>query len=138
MCDDRRSAVFLLAQNRLLREALSRILSSKNDIQVVGSCALSSDAPQEIVAASPDVLVIDSFSSNHANLDFVREVQESLPELRLVLIGMESDGQHLLQAIRGGAMGYIIKDASALEVVAAIRTVTIGGGACSPPLFAVL
>jgi DNA-binding NarL/FixJ family response regulator len=129
MSDDTQSAVFLLAQNRLLREALSRILSNKNDINVVGSCALSSDALQEIVAASPDVLVIDSFSSNHADLDFVREVQQSLPDLRLVLIGMESDGQHLLQAIRGGAMGYIVKDASALEVVAAIRTVTLGGAA---------
>jgi two-component system, NarL family, response regulator LiaR len=138
MSDDARSSVFLLAQNRLLREALSRILSNKNDIHVVGSCALSSDAMQEIVAASPDVLVIDSFSSNHANLDFVREVQQSLPDLRLVLIGMESDGQHLLQAIRGGAMGYIVKDASALEVVAAIRTVTLGGAACSPDLCAFL
>jgi DNA-binding NarL/FixJ family response regulator len=138
MSDNSRSAVFLLTQNRLIREALSRILSNKNDIEVVGSCALSSETLQEILTASPDVLVIDSFSSTHADLDFVREVQHSLPDLRLVLIGMDSDGQHLLRAIREGAMGYVIKDASALEVVAAIRTVAAGGAVCSSELCAFL
>lgn len=135
---DCRAAVFLLAQNRLLREALSRILDKKNDIEVVGSSALSADSLQEIVAAMPDVLVIDSFTTSHAHLDFVREVQQNLPHLRLVMIGMDVDGQHFLQSIREGAMGYIVKDASALEVVAAIRTVAGGGAACSAELCAFL
>jgi DNA-binding NarL/FixJ family response regulator len=138
MSDDARAAVFLLAQNRLLREALSRILANKSDIEVVGSCALSPDSLQDIATAAPDVLVIDSFTTNHAHLDFVREVQQNLPGVRLVMIGMETDGQHFLQAIREGAMGYIGKDASALEVVAAVRTVASGGAACSPELCAFL
>jgi DNA-binding NarL/FixJ family response regulator len=138
MSDDTRATVFLLAQNRLLREALSRILGNKNDIQVVGSTALSSDSLQEIVESDPDVLVIDSFTTTLGHLEFVREVQQNLPDVRLVMIGMDTDGQHFLQAIREGAMGYMIKDASALEVVAAIRTVAGGGAACSPELCAFL
>ena len=138
MNDDTRATVFLLAQNRLLREALSRILGNKNDIQVVGSTALASDSLQEIVTADPDVLVIDSFTTTLGHLEFVREVQQNLPDVRLVMIGMDADGQHFLQAIREGAMGYMIKDASALEVVAAIRTVAGGGAACSPELCAFL
>jgi DNA-binding NarL/FixJ family response regulator len=138
MAENSRAEVFLLAQNRLLREALSRILDNKPDISVVGSCALSSDSLQEIVTASPGVLVIDSFTNNCAHLDFVRQLQQSLPDIRLVMIGMDSDGQHFLQAIREGAMGYIVKDASAFEVVAAIRTVANGGAACSTELCAFL
>lgn len=138
MNDETRATVFLLAQNRLLREALSRILSKKNDLEVVGSCALSGDSMQEIVSAAPDVLVIDSFTTNLAHVEFVREVQQSIPQIKLVMIGMEADGQHFLQAIREGAMGYIVKDASALEVVAAVRTVASGGGVCSPELCAFL
>jgi DNA-binding NarL/FixJ family response regulator len=138
MSDNSRATVFLLAQNRLLREALSRVLSNKNDIVVVGSCSLSADSLQDIVAARPDVLVIDSFTTTCTNLDFIHEVQQNLPDIRLVLIGMDADGQHFLQAIREGAMGYVVKDASALEVVAAIRTVATGGAACSPELCAFL
>jgi DNA-binding NarL/FixJ family response regulator len=138
MRDGSRAAVFLLAQNRLLREALSRVLANKNDIEVVGSCALSSDSIQEIMAAGPDILVLDSFSTNNVHLDFVREVQRNVPDARLIMIGMDTDGQHFLQFIREGAMGYIAKDASALEVVTAIRTVAAGGAACSPDLCAFL
>ena len=138
MNDDARPTVFLLAQNRLLREALSRILSKKSDLEVVGSCALSPDSLEQILSAAPDILVIDSFTTTLAQVEFVREVQHAMPATKLVMIGMESDGQHFLQAVQEGAMGYIVKDASALEVVAAVRTVAGGGAACSPELCAFL
>jgi DNA-binding NarL/FixJ family response regulator len=130
--------VFLLAQNRLLREALSRILCKKESFLVVGSCALGPNSLKEIVVSAPDVLVIDSFTTNMVHLEFAREVQQQLPSIRLVMIGMEPDGQPFLQAIREGAMGYVAKDASALEVVAAVRTVANGGAFCSPELCAFL
>ncbi|HEY7352127.1 MAG TPA: response regulator transcription factor [Terriglobales bacterium] len=138
MSTDGRASVFLLAQNRLLREALSKILSRKESIHVVGSCSLTNDSLREIVAASPDVLVIDSFTTNIVHVEFVREVQQRLPDVKLVMIGMEADSHALLQAIREGAMGYVVKDASALEVVAAVRTVATGGASCSPELCAFL
>ena len=138
MREGSRAAVFLVAQNRLLREALSRVLANKNDIEVVGSCAVTPSCLQDISGTNPDILVIDSFTASHAHLEFVREVQRSLPDVRLVMIGMDSDGQHFLQFIREGAMGYIAKDASALEVVSAVRTVAAGGAACSSDLCAFL
>ena len=137
MSVDGRVTVFLLAQNRLLREALSSILG-KREIDVFGSCALTADSLQDIATAAPEVLVIDSFTTNIAHVQFVREVQRRLPEIKLVVIGMEADGSRFLQAIREGAMGYVAKEASALEVVAAIRTVASGGAVCSPQLCAFL
>jgi DNA-binding NarL/FixJ family response regulator len=130
--------VFLLAQNRLLREALARILSKKSDISTVGDCPFSDKSFDSIVRAAPDVLVIDAFTTNLTHLEFIREVRQNLPGVKLVMIGMESDGQSFLQAIREGARGYIVKDASALEVVAAVRTVANGGAICSPELCAFL
>jgi DNA-binding NarL/FixJ family response regulator len=134
----RRVTVFLLAQNRLLREALSSILCKRESIDVVGSCAFNADSLQDIAAASPEILVADYSSTNIAQVQFIREVQQCLPEIKLVAIGMEADGAPFLQAIREGAMGYVVKDASALEVVSAVRTVANGGAVCSPPLCAFL
>ena len=134
MSSDVAVSVFLLAQNRLLREALARILSKKDDISIVGDCSFSQDSFDSIVRAAPDVLVIDAFTTNLAHLEFLREVRQNLPGVKLVMIGMESEGQPFLEAIREGARGYIVKDASALEVVGAIRTVANGGAVCSPDL----
>jgi DNA-binding NarL/FixJ family response regulator len=133
-----RSTVFLLAQNRLLREALSKILSKKDSLQVIGSCALTTDSLDDIVLASPDVLVIDSFAMTSIQVQLVRDVQQRLLDLKLVMIGMESEGQPFLRAIREGAMGYVVKDASAMEVAGAISTVASGDAFCSPQLCAFL
>lgn len=135
---DGRSTVFLLAQNRLLREALSKILSKKGSLQVIGSCALTADSLQDIVLASPDVLVVDSFTMTAMQVQLVRDVQQRLADLKLVMIGMESDNQPFLRAIREGAMGYVVKDASAMEVAGAISTVAKGDAFCSPQLCAFL
>lgn len=131
-------SVFLLAQNRLLREALAKVLSRKNDVEIVGSCAASANSVKEIVAAAPEVLVVDSFATSVAHLAFVREVQARVEGLKLVMIGMEADEQQFLHAIREGALGYVLKDASAAEVVAAVRAVANGDGVCPPQFCAFL
>jgi DNA-binding NarL/FixJ family response regulator len=138
MKDDVQVSVFLLAQNRLLREALSRILSNKAGITVVGSSALSQGSVQNILAADPHVLVVDSFAANLAHLEFIRELRNRASDIKLLVIGMDIDQQNFLEAIREGAMGYLARDASALEVVAAVRTVANGGAVCSAELCAFL
>jgi len=132
------AAVFLVAENRLLREALARILDKKSDLTVVGSCAFSPTALDLIMVANPDVLILDSFSVAHGHVNFLREVQTRIPRLSLVLIGMEDDEQAFLRTVREGALGYVLKDASALDVVAAVRAVANGEAVCPPHLCASL
>ncbi len=131
-------AVFLLAENRLLREALTRILDKKGDFAVVGACAFSPPVVQQIITAHPNVLVMDSFTAATAHVELIREARCHVPGLKVVLIGMDSDEQAFLRSVREGAMGYVLKDASALEVVAAVRAVAGGDGVCPPQLCAAL
>jgi len=70
-----RAAVFVLAQNRLLREALAHILDKKSDLTVVGASALSPLSLEQIMETAPDVLVIDHFTVAEANREFVHEAQ---------------------------------------------------------------
>jgi len=126
--------VFLLAENRLLREALARIFSKKSDITLVGACDFSPQAIEQITAPAPDVLLMDSFPAVLSHLKFISEVRLAMPGIKVVLIGMEADEQVFLQAVRGGAVGYVLKDASALEVVASVRAVADGDAVCPPQL----
>lgn len=129
------ATVFLLAENRLLREALARILHKKSDITVIGACAFSALALQDIINADPDVLVMDDpFPTATSHVEFVREVQRGVHGLKLVMIGMDGDEQAFLQSVREGALGYVLKDASALEVIAAVRAVASGEAVCPPQL----
>ena len=128
------AAVFVLAQNRLLREALARILSKKIDLSVIGACDLSPLSLTQIVDSAPDILVIDAFTINASNAEFLREVHRSLPELKIVMIGIENDGQTFMNLVREGALGFVLNDASAAEVVETVRAVAHGEAVCPAQL----
>src|SRR5271155_4160199 len=124
------AAVFLLAENRLLREALLRILSKKDDIRVVGAGSYGPDALEQIVSTGANVVVLDSVSPVLEEPRVVRELHRLNPALRIVMVGMEAEAAIFLRVIQAGAVGYVLKDASALEVAQTIRAVAAGEAVC--------
>lgn len=126
--------VFILAENRLLREALTRILNKKSDIRVVGASAFMPEIVQQIAGAGPDVLLSDSAAVALSELRLVPEVRAVIPELKVVMVGMEADRELFLRAVRDGIVGYVLKDASAAEVAEAVRSVANGEAVCPPRL----
>jgi DNA-binding NarL/FixJ family response regulator len=126
--------VFILAENRLLREALTRILGKKNDIRVVGASAFSPDVVEQISSAAPDVLLSDSAAVALSDLRLVSEVRAAIPGLKVVMIGMDTDREIFLRAVRDGIVGFVLKDASAMEVAAAVRSVANNEAVCPPVL----
>ena len=131
------TSVFLLAENRLLREALARILSKKNDIEVVGSGSYSATVLSDIMTARPDVLLFNPVDTR-SDLSFLAAVRETLPGARVVMIGMELNGELFIQSLREDIAGYMLMDATAAEIVAAVRSVARGGAVCPPELCQVL
>lgn len=126
--------VFILAENRLLREALTRLLSKKSDIRVVGASAFSPQVVEQISAAAPDVLLSDSTAVALSDLQLIPEVRGAVPGLKVVMIGMEAEPETFLRAIHDGVVGYVLKDASAMEVAAAVRSVAGDEAVCPPTL----
>src|SRR5438046_7126896 len=131
------ASVFLLAENRLLREALTKIFERKSDLRVVGACAFSPAALDQIALATPNVLVLDSFAEG-LHLEVLREAHRRFNDLKVVLIGMEANEVAFLRAVREGALGYVLKDASALQAVATVRAVASGEAVCPPQVSAAL
>ena len=130
--------VFLLAENRLLREALVRLLAKKGDIRVVGASFYSPAVVDEIVAKTPGILVLDSSGLAVSNATLVSSLRASLPDARVVMVDMESDESMFLKAVREGVIGYVLKDASAMEVAATIRAVAAGEAVCPRSLMMAL
>lgn len=122
--------VFLLLENRLVRETLGRLFRKLPDICVAGeTCPTEAPpAPEDL----GDIVVLDDLEAA-AVLGASLESREGLEApVGLVLIGMENDEEQFLSAVRCGVSGYLLNDASANDVVAAVRA-AVEGEAVYPP-----
>jgi DNA-binding NarL/FixJ family response regulator len=129
--------IFLLLANRLLRDTLARLFRKRKGLLVVGCSRQEDCSPQTLQESQCDVLVLDSFDAKWlpANL---RLKTGNFSALKSVLIGMSGDPERFLAAVRGGVTGYLLKEASVPEVVAAVRSTFRGEAICSPLLCAYL
>ena len=130
--------VYLLAENRLLREALIRLLSKRSEVSVVGANSYSPNVQREIIAARPQIILMDSSGLESSRPMLISALRSAIRNLRIVLVDMESEEDTFLSAIRAGVAGYVLKNASALEVASAIRAVAAGEAVCPPSLCMVL
>jgi len=126
--------VFLLAENRLLRESLIRILSKKSDIRVVGAGPYSPATQEQIIVTRPGIVLLDSVAPIFSEARLVATLQAAIPAVRVAMIDMELDQCTFLRAVREGVVGYVLKDASAAEVAGMIRAIAAGEAVCPPPL----
>lgn len=126
--------VYLLAENRLLREALARILNAKSDMRVVGATAFSQQSVDSILSCSPHVLLFDCMPFALSDLGLIHELRQVSPKVKVVMIGMEPDREIFLRSVRDGAVGYVLKEASSAEVAAAVRAVANDQAVCPPDL----
>lgn len=131
---DKRVLVHILCCNRLLRESVARLLAKKAEFEVVGSDAVGVDSREEIEASGADVVVADSLQAILDGGSCHAKGRAGERALKCVLIAMQDDQRQFLTAIKHGALGYVLQDASAADVVAAIRAVAQGEAVCPPRL----
>jgi DNA-binding NarL/FixJ family response regulator len=124
------TVLFLVAENRLLRETLVRILTEKMDMKVAGAVAVAPALVDQLTASQAEIVLVDSSSLPSPGAHLLTNIRRALPGARVVLIGMEPDKNTFLTALREGAMGYVLKDASAAEVLRVIRAVASGEAVC--------
>ncbi|HET8922222.1 MAG TPA: response regulator transcription factor, partial [Candidatus Acidoferrum sp.] len=125
--------VYLVAEHRLLRETLVRLLRKRADICVVGEGRHIESTSELIIASNCQVLLLDSLTAPHA-AKLLDDLHEKAPKIKIVLFGMDEDPQTFLKAVRFGVSGYVVKDASAAEIIAAVRAVAQGEAVCPPKL----
>lgn len=118
--------VIVADDQRLLRDSLRIILESAPDITVI---ALAEDGEQAVSLAgehAPDVMLLDIRMPGMTGLDAAREIREKDPDIHVALLTTFDEPDLVSEAARVGALGYLLKDLSAEELCAAVRTIARG------------
>ena len=133
-----RIKVLLLIGNRLLCEALDRILRKRPDIFIAPQVTDRSNLAVVISSSESDVVLMDSVSAAALHRQCRTRIGDLNPRVQVLMVGMDADEGAFLKAVRAGAGGYLLNEASTLEVIAAIRAVSRGEAVCPPQLCRVL
>lgn len=126
--------VFLLDDHEVVRSGLEHLLTSAGDIEVVGSVGSAASALARIPALKPDVAVLDARLQDGSGIDVCREIRSTHPSTRAIILTSFDDDEALFAAIMAGAAGYVLKQVSGQDLVAAVRQVAAGGSLLDPSL----
>jgi two-component system response regulator NreC len=128
------TSIVLADDHHVVRQALRLLLAAEPDLQVVGEAGDGLDVTRLVERLKPDVLVVDLMMPGLNGLEVTRQVCERLPHTHVVVLSMHANEAYVLEALRNGADGFILKDASAAEFLEGVRAVAAGRRYLSPPL----
>ncbi len=127
-------SVLLVDDHALMREGLHQLLELEEDIRVIGEAVDGFDALYKIRELHPDVVLMDIRMPMIDGIAVTRQVTHEFPDIGVIMLTMSGDPQQMLQAMKNGAKGYLLKSASSQEVMQAIRIVHEGGMLIEPEL----
>ncbi len=118
--------VCLADDHKVVRDGLRMIIESKGDMTIVGEAADGRTAVRQIQKLLPDVAVLDVAMPEMNGIEAIYQIRRLSPATAVVVLSMFASSEHLFRAMKAGALGYVLKEAAADEVVAAIRSVHNG------------
>ncbi|HWR20311.1 MAG TPA: response regulator transcription factor [Verrucomicrobiae bacterium] len=123
----------LIEDNRLLREGLTAMLKEQPDIRVVASAG-NSDAMQKWRNLKPDVVLLDVGLRSQNSLRLVKSVKKSTPEAKVIVMDLAPVQTELMEYVRAGVSGFVLKDATFDDFLKTIRSVANGAKVLPPVL----
>jgi DNA-binding NarL/FixJ family response regulator len=132
--DAPRIRVLIVDDQALLRRGMTLMFELESDIEVVGEAVDGVEGVQQALRLRPDVVLMDLHMPRKGGIAATREITAALPQTRvLVLTTLELD-QTVFDAVRAGALAYLLKDASETEVVETVRAVHRGESRLTPQI----
>jgi DNA-binding NarL/FixJ family response regulator len=127
-------SVLLVDDHQLMRQGLRQLFSLEQDIQVVGEAVDGTDALQKIRQLRPEVVLMDVHMPGADGITVTQQAVQEFPAIAVIILSMQQQDQQVLQAVKSGARGYLLKTASAREVAEAIRMVHTGSVFVAPAM----
>jgi two-component system NarL family response regulator len=127
-----RIKVLIVDDHRVVREGLSAILQSKENIQVLGEAQDGQEAVEKARSLLPDVILMDVSMPKMSGVEATRIIKREFPHIGIIALTMYEEQQYIFDLVRGGATGYLLKDSDSDQIVKAIQSVYRGESLIHP------
>jgi two-component system response regulator NreC len=126
--------VLLADDHRILREGIRALIEDQEDMQVVGESEDGLETVKKVAKLQPDVVVMDIAMPLLNGLEATRQIRRDFPQVKVLILTMHDNEEYIRQVLAAGALGYVLKDAAARDLLGAIRTVNQGEAVLSPAI----
>jgi len=126
--------IVMVDDHRIVREGLRAMLHGMREIEIVGEAEDLGGALEAIEESQPDVVLLDLRLQRSSGLDACRTIVEKHPDVRVVFLTVYEDEQYVFEALRAGGRGYMLKKASAEDLVRILEAVRQGDVVIDPAL----
>lgn len=126
--------VLIADDHMIVRAGIRHVLESESGFEVVGEAANGPEVLALAAKLQPDVVVLDISMPGESGLKLAAQLRDSTPEPRVLILSMHDNAEYVLESVRAGADGYLLKDTAATELRNAIRAICRGESYFSPPI----
>ena len=126
--------VLVADDHAIVRTGIRHVLEGEPGFTVVGEAATGPEALALALEHRPDVAVLDISMPGQSGLSVTAELRRHCPDTRVLILSMHDNTEYVLESVRAGAHGYLLKDTAATELRGAVRAVAQGESYFSPPI----
>jgi len=126
--------IVIAEDHTILRAGLRALFSAQNGLEVIGEAGDGREAVRKIDTLQPDLLLIDLSMPKLNGIDAIREIKSRHPEIKIIVLTVHKSDEYIIAALKAGANGYMLKDASQNELLLAIDYVINGKTFLSPSI----
>jgi DNA-binding NarL/FixJ family response regulator len=128
------TTIVLADDHEIVREGLRSLLEAEPNCIIIGEATDGLATVALVERKRPDVLVLDLIMSGLNGLEVIRQVNQRSPQTRVLVLSMHADQAYVLEALRNGAVGYILKESSSAVIKDAVQSVAAGRRYLAQPL----
>ncbi len=121
-----RIRVMIVDDHSIVRVGLQQVLEQSGEFEVVGQAADGEEAVRVAADVSPDVVVMDVMMPKKDGVETCREIMESAPETRVLMLTASTEEDAVVEAVAAGATGYLQKETGREQLLSAVRNVALG------------
>jgi DNA-binding NarL/FixJ family response regulator len=118
--------VLIVDDHKMFCESLATLLFMTDEVEVLGTANCGKEAIKKAELLKPDIVLLDIEMKDLDGIEAMRKIKEKFPDIAFIMLTMHPDEEYVMEAIKAGAKGYVLKESSSSEVLEAIRTVSQG------------
>lgn len=126
--------IVLADDHQVVRRGVRALFEDEDDFDIIGEVSEGLNVVDTVEKLKPDILVLDLMMPGLNGLEIARQLKRRVPYTKVVILSMHSNEAYVLEALREGVMGYVLKDSNITDLVEAVRLVHMGQRYLSPPL----